>query len=30
VLRSGRVVGHVERDRLSPALLLQMMAPEGV
>jgi ribose transport system ATP-binding protein len=30
VLRSGRVVGHVERDRLAPTLLLQMMAPEGV
>ncbi len=30
VLRSGRVVDHVERDRLSPTLLLQLMAPEGV
>ena len=30
VLRSGRVVDHVERDRLSPSLLLSLMAPAGV
>jgi ribose transport system ATP-binding protein len=30
VLRSGRVVGDVERADLSPALLLGLMAPEGV
>jgi ribose transport system ATP-binding protein len=30
VLRSGRVVGQVERVDLSPALLLGLMAPEGV
>ncbi|MFN8621736.1 MAG: ATP-binding cassette domain-containing protein [Chloroflexota bacterium] len=30
VLRSGKVVGHVERADLSPALLLGLMAPEGV
>ena len=30
VLRSGKVVDHVERAGLSPALLLQLMAPEGV
>jgi ribose transport system ATP-binding protein len=30
VLRSGRVVGQVERTDLSPALLLGLMAPEGV
>jgi ribose transport system ATP-binding protein len=30
VLRSGRAVDHVERDALSPALLLGLMAPEGV
>ena len=30
VLRSGLVVDHVGRDDLSPALLLRLMAPEGV
>ena len=30
VLRSGRVVDHVERDGLSPEHLLDLMAPEGV
>ena len=30
VLRSGRVVDHVERVDLSPAHLLDLMAPEGV
>ena len=30
VLRSGRVVDHVEREALSPGLLLELMAPEGV
>jgi len=29
VLRSGRVVGNVERADLSPAVLLGLMAPEG-
>lgn len=30
VLRSGRVVDHVDREDLAPAHLLRLMAPEGV
>jgi ribose transport system ATP-binding protein len=30
VLRSGRVVDHVDRDAMSPNLLLRLMAPEGI
>ena len=30
VLRSGRVVDHVERDGMTPGRLLDLMAPQGV